>query len=248
MFYEITFSPTGGTKKVCDLLVGEIANATEIDLLKEIDEITLKEEDVCFIAIPSFGGRVPNVALKRIAKIHANGARAILVCVYGNRAYEGTLVELKDTCDKVGFISIGAVAAIAKHSIVHEIAENRPDEEDKIQLKRFAKQISDKLDLLDYSIVELSGETPKKESKGLPLHPSADEDCNECGLCAKECPVSAISLENLKKCDGKKCIACMRCIAVCPKQARKVNPIAYAGVKTFLSAVAKDRKENELFL
>ena len=58
--------------------------------------IALTSEDVAVIAVPSYSGRVPVPAVERIMQIRGNGAKAILVCVYGNRAYEDTLIELQD--------------------------------------------------------------------------------------------------------------------------------------------------------
>lgn len=98
--YEIIFSPTGGTKKVADFLANELGlDITGIDLSdsnEDLHKFSLKNEDIAIIAVPSYSGRVPSTAAERISRIQANGAKAIIVCVYGNRAYEDTLVELQD--------------------------------------------------------------------------------------------------------------------------------------------------------
>ena len=126
--YEITFSPTGGTKRVADFLSNKLSrDITDIDLSNEnvdLNKYSLTNEDTVLIAVPSYSGRVPSTAAKRIAKIQGNGAKAIIVCVYGNRAYEDTLIELQDIMQQAGFIVISAIAAIAEHSIV-TIALNR---------------------------------------------------------------------------------------------------------------------------
>ena len=67
------------------------------DSRTDFDKISLTQDDLAVIAVPSYGGRVPTPAAERLAALHGNGARAVLVCVYGNRAYEDTLVELEDT-------------------------------------------------------------------------------------------------------------------------------------------------------
>ena len=97
MFYEITFSPTGGTKKCADLLSAAWSEKTEIDLMDrkaDFSKYTFTEEYTCLVAVPSFGGRVPAIATERLQNMQGGGAKAILVVVYGNRAYEDTLVEL----------------------------------------------------------------------------------------------------------------------------------------------------------
>jgi flavodoxin len=96
--YSIHFSPTGGTLRVADILVeGLQGEYQQIDLCHEIDNINMNEGDVCLISVPSYGGRVPAIAIDRLKKITGNGAKAVLNCVYGNRAWEDTLTELQDT-------------------------------------------------------------------------------------------------------------------------------------------------------
>ena len=98
--YEICFSPTGGTRKAADILAGELSteiqNIDLTDSTADFNNISLTQNDISVIAVPSYGGRVPETAAKRISAIHGNGSRAILMCVYGNRAYEDTLAELQD--------------------------------------------------------------------------------------------------------------------------------------------------------
>ena len=95
--YSIYFSPTGGTKKVADILTSNLSGAyEEIDLSREVTPLSLNEADVCIISVPSYGGRVPAIAIQRLRLLSGNGAKAILNCVYGNREWEDTLTELQD--------------------------------------------------------------------------------------------------------------------------------------------------------
>ena len=94
--------------------------------------------------MPSFGGRAPAVAIERLKQISGNGAKCTLVCVYGNRAYEDTLVEMEDAANHCGFQVVAAIAAVAEHSILSQYASNRPDASDEKQLVNFADQIADK--------------------------------------------------------------------------------------------------------
>ena len=120
---QIIFSPTGGTKQVADTITETWGMpVSEIDLTNketDYDSLSLKEEDIVLIAVPSYGGRVPAPATQRISKICGNQAQCVIVCVYGNRAYEDTLVELEDIAVKSGFKVIAAVAAIAEHSLIN---------------------------------------------------------------------------------------------------------------------------------
>ena len=67
-------------------------------------------------AVPSYGGRVPEIAVSRLKQMKGNGARAVLLVVYGNREYEDTLLELSDVMEAAGFSPVAAVAAVAEHS------------------------------------------------------------------------------------------------------------------------------------
>lgn len=250
--YDIVFSPTGGTKKVADGLTGALeGDITTVDLTdskQDFDAVSLTKEDVAVIAVPSYGGRVPAVAAERLGVVHGNGARAILVCVYGNRAYEDTLVELEDAAKRAGFQVIAAVSAIAEHSIARQFASGRPDALDAAQLSDFAKQIQRKLSEADSSEPAIPGNRPYKKSGGVGMVPKATKECTNCGICAEKCPVQAIDRENPKKVDEKTCISCMRCIAICPQGARKLNPVMLSAASLMLKKVCSERKKCELFL
>lgn len=251
-FYEICFSPTGGTKKAADILSNELSSEIHpIDLTdskQDFSDISLSDDDTAVIAVPSYGGRVPEPAVSRLASINGNGAKAVLVCVYGNRAYEDTLAELQDTAKQTGFRVISAVAAIAEHSIARQFASGRPDSEDETQLKEFAGQIHEKISSGNIDEPSIPGNRPYKKRGGSGMVPKPSKDCVKCGICAEKCPVQAIDKTDPKKTDSKACISCMRCISVCPHSARKINGVMLAGVNAMLKKVCSERKECELYL
>lgn len=250
--YSIVFSPTGGTQKVAtvltDALEGEVARVDLTDGKQNFPAVQLTQEDVAVISVPSYGGRVPAVAVERLTKLNGQGARAILVCVYGNRAYEDTLVELEDAAKQAGFRVIAAVAAIAEHSIARQFAAGRPDAQDAKQLSDFARQIQSKLSAGDSTEPSIPGNRPYKKAGGTGMVPKPTKECTSCGVCAAECPVQAIDKKNPKKVDEKACISCMRCISVCPHSARKVSPVMLSAASLMLKKVCSERKDCELFL
>lgn len=103
----IVFSPTGGTKAVADLLASNFdVDPSHIDLCDagaDFSSCEITSNDEAIIAMPSFGGRAPQVAIERLAEISGNGTACTLACVYGNRAYEDTLIEMADAAKAAGF-------------------------------------------------------------------------------------------------------------------------------------------------
>lgn len=251
--YEITFSPTGGTDKVTDILMeGYQEEKKEISLLsaqEDYGKYEFQKEDICFIAMPSYGGRIPQIAAERLTQMKGNGARAVLVCVYGNRAYEDTLTELKDKAEEAGFAVYGAVSAVAEHSIMRKFAAGRPDTKDMAELQEFGKKLRKKLEQeTETGEIQVPGNHPYKKLGTIPFIPKPGRGCNSCGYCARFCPVGAIDPKDVKKVDEKKCIACMRCISVCPKNVRKLNKVVLLAAETKMAKLFEERKENELFL
>lgn len=251
--YGITFSPTGGTDKVTELLMEAMDGEKKmLSLLSEKEDYSkhiFKSQDICFIAVPSFGGRVPQEAVKRLGMMKGNQARAVLVCVYGNRAYEDTLMELKDAAREAGFVSAAAVAAIAEHSIMHRFAQGRPDETDQKELREYGQRIREYLDRQENpGELNVPGNHPYKELGTTSFIPKPGKDCNSCGRCAALCPVGAIDPDHVEKVDEKKCISCMRCIAVCPKNARSLDRNILCAIEEKMAKLFETRKENELFL
>lgn len=250
--YDIVFSPTGGTQKVStiltDALEGEVIHVDLTDSRQDFHSVSLTSDDVAVISVPSYGGRVPATAIKRLTGISGQGARTVLVCVYGNRAYEDTLAELEDAAKQAGFQVIAAIAAVAEHSIVRQFASGRPDRQDRQQLTAFTRQIKDKLSTGVSSEPAIPGNRPYKKSGKAGMIPKPTKECTKCSVCAKQCPVQAIDPENPKKVDEKACISCMRCISVCPHSARKLNPVMLSAAGLMLKKVCSERKECELFL
>ena len=217
----------------------------KIDLSNAKAEFTkceIAEQDMVLIAMPSFGGRAPAIAIERLKQIAGNGAKCTLVCVYGNRAYEDTLVEMEDAAKECGFQVIAAIAAVAEHSIMPQYAANRPDASDQKQLTDYANQIAGRAGIAS----SMPGNRPYKKAGGAGLVPKPDKSCVKCGACAETCPVQAMDPANFTA-NAKVCISCMRCMKQCPKNARKVNGMMVSAAALAIKKACSVRKENELY-
>ena len=146
---EITFSPTGGTKKVADQISCYLGNITNtVNLIRHdvsFSDVTVPSDSLAVIAAPVFEGVIPDTAIERIKEIQGNHANCVVIAVYGNRAYDDGLIQLKDTAELCGFNVIASVAAVAEHSIMRQFGSGRPDAEDSKELKKFAEEILEKL-------------------------------------------------------------------------------------------------------
>ena len=241
------FSPTGGTKKVADAIAaGFQTPVVEMDLTKADSAVTLGKKDALMAVLPVFAGRVPQIALQRLAALKGNGQKAVAVVVYGNREFDDALLETKDTLEANGFRVVAAAAFIAEHSIARSIAAGRPDAEDEVLCRQFAADVMAKAD--DAATVHVPGNTPYKELKPSAFHPAADENCVKCGVCAQQCPVGAIPLDEPSQTNNDMCINCMRCVQVCPQQCRTLPDSFMTMITQMLNQNATGYKKPVAFL
>ena len=248
--WALYFSPTGGTKKAALYLAeGMGKEVKEVDLsAPDFKGAEFKKGDLVVVAAPAFGGRIPGLMAERLKQTAGNGAAAVTMAVYGNRAYEDVLVELNDILEAQGFEPFAAAAALAEHSMVREVAAGRPDEKDREELLHFGEKVLEKLETAGTVKPQIPGNRPYRDWKKMPAVPVNSDGCTECGLCARLCPSGAILKETPSVTDPEKCILCLRCISVCPSGAKKLPDSVQEMLNQKLQPLKGIRKENELFL
>ena len=246
---KIIFSPTGGTKRTADMLAETIpGEQIELDLTdakESFRSVDIRKEDLTILAMPVYGGRAPVLAMERFRKLQGNGSKCILVAVYGNRDFEDTLVEMQDAAEAGGFCVIGAVAAIAEHSVVREYAAGRPDAADRQDLHRAAEQF---LRAAENPATEITipGNRPYTKPMSLSLVPKKTGACTGCGTCRRSCPAEAIDDHFIA--DKKKCISCMRCVGICPVSARRPSAVMVKMSAVVLKKECSKRKKIGVYL
>ena len=241
------FSPTGGTRKVADAIAaGFNIPVVEMDLTKTDSAVTLGKNDALMAVLPVYAGRVPQISLERLAALKGNGQKAVAVVVYGNREFDDALLETKDALEANGFQVIAAAAFIAEHSIARSIASGRPDAEDEALCRQFAADVMAKAD--DAAPVQVPGNTPYKALKPSAFHPAANENCVKCGVCAQQCPVGAIPLDDPRETLNDLCINCMRCVQVCPVSSRTLPDTFLNMITQMLNQNASRYKKPTIFL
>lgn len=147
---------------------------------------------------------------------------------------------------KLGFVP--TLAAVAEHSIMHRFATSRPDGADELKLGGFAKTIADQLQSGTAATEpQIPGKRPYVKGGAMPLVPKVTSQCVSCGACAKSCPITAINSVAFAA-DKGLCIACMRCIEVCPQHARSISKLMAKAASMAIKKAASQRKECELYL
>ncbi|WP_303900751.1 4Fe-4S binding protein [Anaerotruncus colihominis] len=243
------FSPTGGVQRVARALADALTGAPEFFDLSDPDVSVSKADGgtLALFAVPVFAGRVPAPAREAMRRIAGAGAPAVAVAIYGNRAFDDALLELCDLLTEQNFVPVAAGAFIAEHSMLRTVAAGRPDARDIQEIKAFAAAVKEKISGGVCSPVSVPGSRPYCAGKPLPLRPQASDGCVRCGLCARRCPVGAIPPDAPDK-TGAACILCMRCVAVCPHQARALPPEGQVAVQAKLGGLTQVRRENQTWL
>ena len=256
----IYFSPTRTTKKVIEGIArglqASIEQHYDLTLPDAIAQTHLEfNHDVAIIGAPVYAGRLPSVVVSRFRQIKGNGRPAAIVVVYGNRAYEDALIELRDIALEVGFRPIAAGAFIGQHSYstsVLPIAESRPDAEDLLIAHNFGKAIRERLRAgfsRPNEFLQVPGKLPYKEIRMLSdIAPSVSEAlCSKCGRCAFVCPTAAIDKENPVNTVKELCIRCCACVKACPSNAKLLDDPRIMQAAEWLYANCSDRKEPETY-
>ena len=255
--YAIYFSPTGATKSVIKSML------SEFDIPQEVIDLTsyesrnnsylFNEDELVFIGIPVYGGRVPITAENRIKLLKGNNTPIVLVATYGGIHYSNVLHELQQIVNPNGFMTIAAAAVIAEHNAINidpniKIAAGRPDAQDLSAISAFANQAYMKALQLDgFKNLVIKGKIPVFHRNKYPAFPYGDKKCNKCGICIKLCPVQAIS--DPRKKAGQGCIHCMRCTKHCPQHARTYIKLMRVGLRLLLSIASRgEEKQSDFFM
>lgn len=234
----VYFSPTGTSAKV----IKGIADGLSAPKVEAID-ITSPEartqplrtngDDLLMVAVPVYMGRVPALLDGWFNAIEAQETPAVCVVVYGNREFDNALLELKETLTSRGCVPVAGGAYIGEHSFADErapVGMGRPDADDLQHASELGEKIRHKL-----ASVSSVRDLPDLQVPG--THPYAgvtelwdvdfiavDDNCIQCGLCAKVCPMGAVDPACSATIDITKCITCCACIKRCPQNARSKKP------------------------
>ena len=258
----IYFSPTETTRKILDGIAQGVQAASIERLNLTLPDAATRNfsgarADLAIIGMPVYAGRLPQDAVNRLKRINGNGAPAVVVVLYGNRAYDDALIELRDVATEAGFVPIAAGAFIGEHSFSTDnalIAHQRPDGSDLQCAQEFGQAVRPLLASLAVAgkppALQVPGNVPYMDYKVLQnVAPASDDQlCTRCGACATACPTGAIALQgNIMATDASLCILCCACVKQCTIGARELNDERINKLRGMLTTKFAQRKEPELF-
>ena len=273
----VFFSPTGNTRKAVVEIADVIARREGIAVreigftLPGAREEVRKFEagELVIFGTPVYAGRIPNKILPAVQTLfEGNGALAVPVVTFGNRSFDNALIELRIELEQHGFHTVAGAAFVAEHVFSNKLAAGRPDEKDLELIRRFAGDVAEKIKGLEEGPLDGMAEIPAPAAvKGIepvpayyrPLQedgspanflkakPKTSDSCNDCGICARVCPMGSISPEDYRTVTGI-CIKCQACVKSCPVHAKFFDDPVMLSHTRMLEQHYERPAENEVFL
>ena len=253
------FSPTGTTRTVLQSIAEGLAAPSvrvhDVTLSSARRVVPQLQEGALLMAAPVYMGRVQSDAARLFRGIRAprEGLPAVVVAVYGNRAFDDALLELSDLATEAGYRVVAAAAFIGEHSFsndAHPLAPGRPDDADLAIARAFGRSVRDKLEAGTLDVPTVPGSRPYREAHPPPFVPPHTRDglCTLCGTCASACPTGAVRCDTRVETVAELCIQCAACAKLCPTGARMLDNPTVDKLRAWLADMCPARREPEVFL
>ncbi|PKN37259.1 MAG: hypothetical protein CVU62_11695 [Deltaproteobacteria bacterium HGW-Deltaproteobacteria-2] len=238
----VYFSQTGQTRKVAEAMATVLRkkkHTVRVSTIQDVDPEDIKKCDLLGVGSPCFESQAPSAVKTWLRTWPAIQDKQAFVFATAGGAPGRVLYELTRELRKKGSNVIGGFMS---RGMVHHPAPcligrlpNRPNAKDLAEARTFALAVEKHLKSCDAGTMPESRPDALKPTLGfyqlvgliakpfllriiLPKPKLTQSRCNQCELCAKECPVQSIKLAPYPVLDGR-CIRCYHCQNICPKEA-----------------------------
>lgn len=238
LFY---FSGTGNSQFVTETLEHhfkqlkvDVSTVSIEDVINSSDIIKTEGYDMIGLCFPIYGLGIPSIVTDFIEKLQTGEQRRVFLYLTGAdfislnyNAFDLTTRLLKKSNYHVFYHRIIVMPSnwvvaypdtfnkqlidSAKKKTEHMCHEVLEHKERICKSHGFIRYFSKSLYWLEHTF----------GSRYFGLSLKADESCNHCNICVKNCPVKNIEWRGERLKFGNKCLFCMRCIYNCPQKAIK---------------------------
>lgn len=230
------FSGTGNSRYIAQQFAARMGMACHsIEETLDFDRFISAAETIGF-CYPIYGGCVPRI-MREFAAVHKNalaGKRLILFCTQmmfsgdGARAFTDLL---PGSAGRVLYAEHFNMPNNICNFWLFPIREGERRRKQKAADKKLERVCAD----IRQGVIKKRGFCRASHWLGLSQSASfpaveekkrgsfrADEDCNRCGLCVRQCPVKNLVLTPTGVRHNNNCILCYRCVNICPQKAAAV--------------------------
>lgn len=247
------FSGTGNTKwaalkfKEAFLKYGY---ELELKSIERIENLNVENQDCLIIGTPVHSEFPPKIIIDFVNKLpNGSNKKTLIYSTQGANSAAAIEYIKRILISKDYNVLVQASIRFANNYYFGAGIERSPEE-----IKKFSEKAEKKISVLSEEFLKggvykdkvsnfrlLLGKAMYKSFyKVLPklsLNLKSTDECTKCGLCVRNCPVGNITLEEGHAVFHKKCIMCVRCIHLCPKNAirykrKKINQIQKDFIKT----------------
>lgn len=238
----VYFSQTGQTLKVAEAMAAtlrELKHTVRVLDMRKVKTADIKSCDVLGVGTPCFESQAPAPVKTWMRAWPALYGKPAFVFATAGGASGNVLYELTQALRAKGGKVIGGFMG---RGMVHHPAPcltgrlpQRPNGDDLAKARSFALALNKHLSSGNTGAMPDAHKNALKPRLGfyqlvgliakpwllrilLPKPQLDQKRCNQCLICASQCPVGSITLSPYPVLDGK-CIRCYHCQQVCPKQA-----------------------------
>ena len=239
-------SPAGSTRQIANVIHNRFtqrnADVVTLDLAKgqersaAMDLIKSTDQKKClFIGSPVYRDVAIPPVMNFINELSQQERNYAVPFVTWGQACSGVaLWQMGAALMKKGYRIAAAAKVVALHSMMwltdDPAGKGHPDDKDQREIEALVDKLHSRFDADDVPVLSLDDldyQPPERAAKmknkiTLPWYiipKNVDSEvCTQCGICAEECPVDAVSINPYPEFD-QNCIDCFNCIRLCPENA-----------------------------